>query len=135
MKKKNLNIYLLIGFSLILLNQLDLLKKTYFVFTSKYDLRFKKAYEADYFSGFCEKESHGYIHYIKQKFNSNFPPKIINFEKKKRKLPYWIFYKPYNNINENELILLSYNDEIQFDFDNYFILDAHNNKCFYLKKK
>tara|TARA_B100001057_G_scaffold501015_1_gene619712 strand:- start:2160 stop:2567 length:408 start_codon:yes stop_codon:yes gene_type:complete len=135
MKKKDLSFYLLIGFFLILINQIDVLKKTYFVLNKNYNTRFEDAYKNDYFSGFCKKESHGYVHYIKKKFNLIYSPKIINFEKKKRKLPYWLFYKPFNNINKNELILLSYREEIQFNFKNYNILDKHENRCFYLKKK
>jgi len=135
MKKINLNILLLIVTFLVLLNQLDFLKKTYLVFTKNYDVRFQKAYAFNLFSGYCEKESHGYIYYIKKKFNKNYPPKIINFDKKRRKLPYWIFYKSFNNVNENELILLNYNNETEFNFDDYLIEDEHQNKCFYLKRK
>lgn len=135
MKKIKINHFLLIGFFLILINQLDFLKKTYFVFTKNYEERFQKAYKADYFSGFCKKESHGYVYYIKENFNNKLSPKIINFEKKKRKLPYWIFYKPYNSINDNELILLNYNSKNKFIFDDYLILDNYENKCFYLRKK
>lgn len=135
MKKIKINHFLLIGFFLILINQLDFLKKTYFVFTKNYEERFQKAYNADYFSGFCKKESHGYVYYIKENFNNKLSPKIINFEKKKRKLPYWIFYKPYNSINDNELILLNYNSKNKFIFDDYLILDNYENKCFYLRKK
>lgn len=135
MKKFDFSIFLLIGFFLILINQLDFLKKTYFVISKNYDLRFKDAYQADYFSGYCHKESHGYVLFIKNKFKIEYPPKIINLEKKKRKLPYWIFYKPYNEINENELILLGFNNNSEFNFENYQILDEHDNKCFYLLKK
>lgn len=135
MKKIKINHFLLIGFFLILINQLDFLKKTYFVFTKNYEERFQKAYNADYFSGFCKKESHGYVYYIKENFNNKLSPKIINFGKKKRKLPYWIFYKPYNSINDNELILLNYNSKNKFIFDDYLILDNYENKCFYLRKK
>lgn len=134
MKKINLNILLLIGFFFILFNKLDFFKKTYVVSTTSYEKRFLKAYDADYFSGFCKKESHGYIYYIKKKFSINFSPKIINFEEKKRKLPYWIFYKPYGDINEKELILLNYDPKIRFVFNDYNILDNYNGKCFYLKK-
>ena len=135
MKKININHFLLLGFFMILINQLDFLKKTYFVFTKNYDERFQKAYLTDYFSGYCEKESHGYVYYIKEKFNKEISPKIINFEKKKRKLPYWIFYKPFNSINEKELILLNYDNENEFIFDDYIVIDNHTNRCFYLREK
>ena len=135
MKRINLSFLLLIGLLFILINHLDFFKKTYFVTTTSYEERFLKAYDSDYFSGFCEKESHGYVYFIKKKFNINVPPKIINFEEKKRKLPYWIFYKPYGDINEKDLILLNYNPKIKFFFDDYNIFDNHNGKCFYLKKK
>ncbi len=135
MKKININIFLLIAFFLILLNQTNFFKNTFFVFSKNYDLRFKNAYDADYFSGFCEKESHGYIYYIKEEFNIEYPPKILNFEKKRRKLPYWIFYKKYNQINDDELILLNYKSEDKFNFEKYLILNKYNNRCFYLRKK
>jgi len=135
MKKNNINIFLLLGFFLVLANQLDFLKKTYFILTKNYNLRFQEAYKLDYFSGYCHKESHGYVYYIKEKFKNEYPPKIINFEKKKRKLPYWIYYKPFNKINQNELILLNYTDEEKFNFNNFIVLDNHENKCLYIKKK
>ena len=135
MKKLNLNKCLLLGFFLILINQLDFLKKTFFVFSKNYDTRFYDAYEADYFSGYCHKESHGYVYYIKEKFADKFPPKILNLENKKRKLPYWIYYKPFNEINEDKLILLNYSKNSKFNFEKYVVLDNHQNKCFYLRKK
>ena len=135
MKKINLNMFFLIGFFLILLNHSDFLKKTYFIFTKNYDTRFQEAYESSFFSGFCEKESHGYTYFIKKKFNKEISPKIINFDKKKRKLPYWIFYKQFNKIDNNEVILLNYQDQIKFNFNDYIILDNRRNNCFYLRKK
>ena len=93
MKKIDISVLLLIGFFLILINQLDILKKTYFVLSKNYDTRFKEAYETDYFSGYCKKESHGYIQFLKTKFKIEYPPKIINLEKKKRKLPLYFKVK------------------------------------------
>ena len=135
MKKVDISILLIIGFFLILVSQLDILKKTYFVLSKNYDTRFQKAYENDHFSGYCKKESHGYIQFLKTEFKIKYPPKIINLEKKKRKLPHWIFYKKYNEINSNEVILLGYNENLEFDFESFKVLDNYNNKCFYLKKK
>ena len=135
MKKINVSIFLLIAFFLILLNQTSFFKNTFFVFSKSYDERFKNAYKKNYFSGFCKKESHGYVYFIKKKFDLNYSPKIINFEKKRRKLPYWIFYKQFNRINEDELILLNYENNSKFPFEKYLILNKYNNKCFYLRKK
>ena len=80
-------------------------------------------------------KSIGYVYYIKEKFSDKFPPKIINLENKKRKLPYWIYYKPFNQINEDKLILLNYSKSSKFNFEKYVVLDNHQNKCFYLRKK
>ena len=139
MKKININIFLLIAFFLILLNQTNFFKNTFFVFSKNYDLRFKNAYDADYFSGFCEKESHGYIIHIKEKYINSQIPKIINLQDYRR-LPYWIFNNENKNINENKIILLNYdanlnNSKNNIDFSNYKILDNFQNRCFFLEIK
>ena len=93
------------------------------------------AYNNDYFSGFCSKESHGYIQFIKDKYQLTYPPKIINFSEKRRKIPYWIFEKNKNKINENQVIILNYNSDKKFGFDSFNIKNNYNNNCFFLVKK
>jgi hypothetical protein len=135
MKTKKIIIFILISITLILLKNIAFFKKTYFVLTKNYQQRFIDGYNKDYFSGYCSKEAHGYVYYIKSKYKDDYSPKIINFEKKRRKLPYWIFYKPYNKINENKIILLNYNNSKEFKLDKFIVIDNYNNKCMYLKKK
>ena len=62
-------------------------------------------------------------------------PTWVTAWNKKRKLPYWIYYKPFNEINEDRLILLNYSKNSKFNFEKYVVLDNHQNKCFYLRKK
>ena len=135
MKKNNIQIFLLLSLVLIFLLKADFFKKTFFLFTKNYSERFIDAYNNDYFSGFCSKESHGYIQFIKDKYQLTHPPKIINLSEKRRKTPYWIFKKNKNKINENQVIILNYNSNKKFNFDNFNIEDNYYNKCFFLVKK
>ena len=132
--KKNYELIILIFLLLILISKIDFLKKTYLIISKNYNDRFIDNYSnLNQFSGFCTKESHGYIFYIKNKFNLNKPPQIINLDKKRRKIPVWIFKQNYNFQNINEIILVNYNNK-DFNFKNYKVIDNYNNKCFYLKK-
>ena len=135
MKILNLKSILFISFVLIFLNNNNFFKKFYLVLTQDYSYRFSKAYIANYFSGYCEKEGHGYIHAIKEKYNINTAPKIINFDNKRRKIPYWIFYNKFSKIDDQQVILLNYNKKNNFDFDKFLIVDNKSDKCFYLIRK
>ena len=135
MKKNNIQIFILLSLVLIFLLKADFFKKTFFLFTKNYSERFMDAYNNDYFSGFCSKESHGYIQFIKDKYQLTYPPKIINLSEKRRKIPYWIFEKNKNKINENQAIILNYNSDKKFSFDNFNIKNNYNNNCFFLVKK
>ena len=135
MKKINLKIFLLISILLILFSNLNFFKKTFFLLTKSFDQRFINAYIKDYFSGYCLRESHGYVQYLKNRYKIDISPKIINLEKRRNKLPYWIFNKIYSEIDENKLILLNYDKSINFNFGNYVVIDNYENKCFYLEKK
>ena len=92
MKNNIFKIFILVSLILILYKNVDFFRKGYFVLTKDYNERFKESYEKDHFSGFCSKESHGYVHYIKDKYKVKESPVIINLEQTRRKLPYWIFY-------------------------------------------
>ncbi len=135
MKNNFIKIFLLLSLSLILLKNLDLFKKGYFVLTKDYNQRFIESYEKEQFSGFCSKESHGYVHYIKTKYKNRYSPLIINLDKKRRKLPYWIFYNSIGEIDKNKLILLNYNDSKKNLIENFLVIDNYKNKCLYLKEK
>ena len=135
MKNNFLKTFLLLSLSLILLKNLDLFRKGYFLLSKDYNQRFKDSYQKDQFSGFCLKESHGYVHYIKTKYKDSRPPLIINLDKNRRKLPYWIFYNLSGEINKNKLILLNYNDSKKNLIENFLVIDNYNNRCLYLKRK
>ena len=93
MKKNKASLFLTLALLTILLMKNDFFKNIYFVITKNYETRFISAYNKNKFSGYCSKESHGYVYYIKNKFDVNEPPKIINFSENRMKLPYWIFNK------------------------------------------
>lgn len=135
MKKNILNIFILLALSLILLKNLDTFKEGYFILTKNYDQRFQESYEKDQFSGYCSKESHGYVHHIKTKYTNRNTPVIINLEQKRRKLPYWIFYNQDGKIDDNKLILLNYDISKKSLIKNFIIIDNYKNKCLYLEKK
>ena len=135
MKKNNIKIFLLLTLVLVFFFKIDFFKKTFLLFTKNYNERFIDAYNTNYFSGFCSKESHGYIHFIKNKYQLTYPPKIINFSEKRRKVPYWIFEKNKSQIDKNQVIILNYNSNKKFNFDNFNIEDNYYNKCFFLVKK
>ena len=135
MKKNIFNIFILLALSLILLKNLETFKETYFILTKDYNQRFKKSYEKDQFSGYCSKEAHGYVHHIKTKYKYKNTPVIINLEQKKFKLPYWIFYNKYQEIDDNKLILLNYDISKKNLIKNFIIIDNYNNKCLYLERK
>lgn len=135
MKKNIFNIFILLALSLILLKNLETFKETYFILTKDYNQRFKNSYEKDQFSGYCSKEAHGYVHHIKTKYKYKNTPVIINLEQKKFKLPYWIFYNKYQEIDDNKLILLNYDISKKNLIKNFIIIDNYNNKCLYLERK
>ena len=135
MKKNIFNIFILLALSLILLKNLETFKETYFILTKDYNQRFKNSYEKDQFSGYCSKEAHGYVHHIKTKYKYKNTPVIINLEQKNFKLPYWIFYNKYQEIDDNKLILLNYDISKKNLIKNFIIIDNYNNKCLYLERK
>ena len=135
MKNNIIKISILLCLCLVLFRNIDFFRKTYFVLTKNYNHRFMESYKKDQFSGFCLKESHGYVNYVKAKYKNKIPPKIINLEQKIRKLPYWIFYNLHEEINENKLIILNYNDTHIGLIKNFTVIDNYMNKCLYLDRK
>ena len=59
----------------------------------------------------------------------------MNFSDKRRKVPYWIFYKNKNKFNNDELIIVNFKPNKKIKFGEYLIKDNYNNNCFYLIKK
>jgi len=135
LKNNIFKIFILVSLILILYKNVDFFSKGYFVLTKDYNQRFNKSYEKDQFSGFCSKESHGYVHYIKSKYKDEAPPAIINLEQKRRKVPYWIFYNLYGVVDKDKLILLNYNKSHSDLIKNFTIIDNYINKCLYLERK
>jgi len=135
LKNNIFKIFILVSLILILYKNIDFFRKGYFVLTKDYNQRFKESYEKDQFSGFCSRESHGYVHYIKNKYKAVESPVIINLDQARRKLPYWIFYNLFGIVDKDKLILLNYNKSYVNLIKNFTIIDNHINKCLYLEKK
>ena len=62
----NLSLLLLLFF--VLFQEFKIFNNIYSILTKDHDTRAAKAYENSFFSGFCEKSSHGYLYYIKINF-------------------------------------------------------------------
>lgn len=135
MRKNKTYLFLILCLLSILLMDNNFFKKSFFIITKSYDERFISAYTKNQFSGYCSKEAHGYIKFIKYKFTIKNPPTIINYSDKRVKIPYWIFTKNKKKINDNEVILLNFRDNKKFNFNDYIIKDNFNNQCFYLVRK
>tara|TARA_B100000767_G_scaffold227309_1_gene217251 strand:- start:2746 stop:3165 length:420 start_codon:yes stop_codon:yes gene_type:complete len=135
MKNNIFKIFILASLILIFFTNVDLFKKGYYVLNKDYNLRFDESYKNDQFSGFCSKESHGYVRYIKNRYKNQVSPEIINLEQKRRKLPNWIFYNLHGAIDKNKLILLNYEKSHSSLIDNFMIIDNYINKCLYLERK
>ena len=135
MKKNRTYLFLIFGLISIILMKNNFFKNSYFIITKNFDERFYLAYKKNQFSGYCSKESHGYVRFIKDKFSVVLPPKIINFSEKRMKLPYWIFSSNKNKVNHDQIILLNFQSNINFDFKNYLVKDNFNDQCFFLIKK
>ena len=138
LKKNFILISIIIFLLLIFFQKTDFAKNIYFTSIKSHNSRFIKAYENNIFSGFCRKQSHGYIAFIKYKFSNLFTekkiPTIINFDEIRRK-PYWIFLQSEINSTDQYLILLNTNLKKNFDFSTYQILDNFENRCYFLRKK
>tara|TARA_Y100000590_G_scaffold466912_1_gene643864 strand:+ start:1002 stop:1460 length:459 start_codon:yes stop_codon:yes gene_type:complete len=123
---------------LIFLQNTNTIKNIYYILVKNHDSRLAKNYENKFFSGYCEKQSHGYVIYIKNKFKNKFNkkniPKIINIED--RRAPYWLFLNINSEINDKQVILLNYekDKEKKINLSDYQILDNYKNRCFYLEK-
>tara|TARA_B110000459_G_C16595659_1_gene488491 strand:- start:1399 stop:1851 length:453 start_codon:yes stop_codon:yes gene_type:complete len=138
LNKKTINILILIFLILIFFQKTDLFKNIYSVLFKSHNVRFIKAYDNVFFSGYCKKQSHGYIAFVKEKYLDILPkdgvPKIINFDRG-RKVPYWIFLKTNPEIDSNFIILLNTNlKDDNFNISNYKIINNYQNKCLFLKK-
>ena len=136
---KNLLI-LIISFFIffIFIQKFNLVTNVYYIINKNFYERLSTSYQKKFFSGFCKKESHGYIIFVKTNFEHLSIPKIINFEEFRRK-PYWIFFDNPSNISSKKIIILNYNKDINkkkniININKYKILDNFENRCLYLEK-
>ena len=132
-------ILILIFLFLVFFQKTNLFKNIYSIIFKPHHIRLIKAYENIFFSGFCRKQSHGYIIHIKNKYKYLFHnariPKIKNFEIGNNRIPYWIFLKTNPDIENKYLILLNTNIESNdYDITNYEIIDNYQNRCLFLRK-
>ena len=144
MKKKNINIinqsifiYLVLLFLIVILfKNTETFYNIFKISKSNYSERLSKNYENLFYSGFCQNQSHGYLIYIKENYEFDNIPKIINFDSTK-KIPYWVFEEINYKESSKYLILLNYNlvKGEEFNFTQYKILDNYKDSCFYLLKK
>jgi hypothetical protein len=132
---KNIILSIILGLLIVIFLQVNKSGfSVYYIFKKNYDLRLAKSYEKIFYSGYCEKGSHGYILDIKNRFPDNSIPEIINFEIRKK--PYWLFKNINLNVSKKKVILLNYDLSFQkkINFLEYEILDNYKNRCFFLKK-
>ncbi len=104
LKKKKINILLILICLFFLLNKNNSIKDLYNILNFNEDTRITKTY------GYCGGESIGYLRYLKKKYNFKSNPKIINFIH----LPVtkWsIFDSNYNDKISNFEILINYPGE------------------------
>ena len=122
----------------IFLQKANFFKNIYSIITKSHNSRFINSYENKFFSGYCRKASHGYIHDITYKFKDIYfqsnVPKIINYDKLRR-LPYWIFLQAKFQPSDKYLIILNSSTEINnLQFYNYTTINNYENRCFFLVK-
>ena len=138
LKKNFVLIAILCIVLLVFLRELNLFNNVHYIIKKDYYERAIKSYNNQFYSGFCNKSSHGYIFYIIKKFSDKFGknliPKIINHGYRTNKIEYWLFYNVNANINEEQIVLLNYNNKL-INLENYKILDNYDNRCFFLERK
>lgn len=143
MTYKKISIFLILIFSILFLENLQIFKKTFVLFTKDTERRLVDHH------GYCGGESVGFIRHLYRKYDFKLTPKIINFTKN---IPdnYWSTFNFDKNarkqiFNYNYIILLNYKsktlintDKILYyenkkiDLTRYEILENTNN-CFLLK--
>jgi len=94
---------------IVLLNHFNFFKNFYFLVSRDFTTRLNKVY------GFCNKESVGFLSYIKKKYDLKQKIYIKNY--KISPDPSWIFYNASNaEFDKTKLILLNYKNESQMQF-------------------
>ena len=140
-KNLKLNLFciiLLLFIFFIFLQKASFFKNIYYISFKSHHIRFIKSYENKFYSGYCRKESHGYVANIAYKYKNKYfqtdVPKIVNYDEIRR-LPYWIFLKNEFKPNDKYLIILNLKMyENDFKYFDYKIIDNYENRCFFLVK-
>lgn len=137
LKKNFFLIFFIIIIFIVFLQKTNFSINFYSLITKTHVERFIKAQNKNIYSGFCEKQAHGYIASIANKFAHLFSekkiPQIINFDKIRR-IPSWIFLHTDFKIDNQYIILLNSNLNKDFDFSKFKILNNFQNKCFFLER-
>ena len=98
----------------------NLIRKFYNIITIKHDTRLSKS------SGYCSKDSIGYLKYLKKKYNFTFNPRVINFENSSPSSNWAIYDNNFEDKNDH-IILLNYSKKS-------FLLFKPNGKIFISNK-
>jgi hypothetical protein len=112
--KKNITILIL---SILLVSFFNFFENFYLLLKRDYNTRLNKIYS------FCEKESVGFVNYVKNKYKFDKKIEIINF--KASPDPTWVFYKGNSSQYEKKkIIFLNYKEDLSTEFikvrNNYF---------------
>ena len=93
---------LIVGFLIfVFIYNNNLIRKFYNIITIRHDIRLSKS------SGYCSRDSIGYLKYLKKKYHFTFNPKVINFENSSPNSN-WAVYDNNFEDNDDHIILLNY---------------------------
>ena len=107
--KKNLGV-LIIGFLILsFIYNHNLFRKLYNVFVANYEFRLTKK------TGYCSRESVGFLRMLKKKYKFNFNPLIVNYEDAVPSSGWSIYDNNYKSDN-NHKILLNYPKNLSLHF-------------------
>jgi hypothetical protein len=111
-EKKNFGILIISFLILIFIFNQNLFKKFYNIINTPYEHRVSKM------SGFCSKDSIGYLIFLKKKFNFKFNPMVINYDDSYPDSN-WPIYDTRLKNDPTHKILLNYPDELSLEFFPY----------------
>ncbi len=118
LKSLKTNLIILLFFFAIVVN-FDFFKNIFSIIKYEKDERLKKT------SFFCEKDSQGFIIYLKKKYNFQSNPELIN--NTISPLSDWIYFDFKKTISKKKLILLNYEETQELDtqfINNEFIINT-----------
>ena len=118
LKSLKTNLIILLFFFVIIVN-FDFFKNVFSIIKYEKDERLKKT------SFFCEKDSQGFIIYLKKQYNFQSNPELIN--NTISPLSDWIYFDFKKTTNKKKLILLNYEETQELDtqfINNEFIINT-----------